>query len=482
MLPGSEVPVLAPHERSHVSRTRRNPSRRLLDGLAARQTRYWFPAFFAVVALLAYAAILPSGRWQGDEYFLVSLIHDHDWSSLVGHLRWAPRPITETGTWLYLYVANALDRPLAVEFLAALWAGCLIWIALIGWLGRERHPFTLAVVLFALTLLVSKPGEMFYWPDGAAAYLPCWAGLAGASVLQRSPGQNGVAMTACLLLAALSIEVGAVTVLIYAALVSAITWRDRLWGRLWPLVAPSICAVGVCFTVLHGRIQPMSEVIDPASGLAGHWGASLTAALPPFIDQCISIVGLPLLAGAMVKLLLLAVLPPHDGEGSGAGTGALWACALMVAVFLSQAIAFHEFGTQCCERHVTQRQTMVLLALLSLTGLRMPYTAHWRKLRPVGLAVILAGLLFMRATPLQADWHNQPRVLAARQRSWDSGRSPGDAMTLLTAPSGEIANADALPQGHFHACDASPNCAVPWYALGIMNFFGKRDLSIGSIQ
>ncbi len=445
-------------------------SKRIAEGLAAT---------VAVVVLAAYALLLPSGRWQGDDYFNAWLIDQRKWSLLLRSLQWAPRPIGQPLGWFYTYVSDTFHRPFAAVFLGLLWFGCLAWIVVVGCVGRQRHPFALALILFALTLMVSKPGEMFYWPIGSAAYLPCWAGLAGVTILLRCSHVHGALLTASLLFASLSLEVGAVTVLIYVTLASAASLRSRQWNHLWPLIIPAICAAGVCLAVRAGRIQPGREIMDAASGLAGDWRASFVASIPTFTSEVLRITGLPLVAGAAIKLLLVAFLPASTtGPGERHSKAAIWACALVIAAFASEVSAYHQFGTQCCERHATQRQTMVVLAMLSMAGLLPEHAGPLRWLRPFGLSAVLIGLLCLRAGKLTADWQNQPLVLAARQRSWDSGRSQSEAMTLAMAPPGQITNFDSLPTGYFRKCGSSSRCDVPWYAMGIMGVFHKNELTI----
>ncbi len=432
------------------------------------------------LVLGAYALLLPSGRWQGDDYFGALLVGQGKWGVLLSSLEWAPRPVGQPLGWFYEYLSDTSHRPHIAVFLAALWLGSLTWIALAGWTGRQRHPFSLAMVLFALTLMIGKPGEMFYWPVGSAAYLPCWAGLAGATVLLRSSRAKGGALMACLLLASVSLEVGAVTVLIYASLAGAAALRDRNWQPLWPLILPTAFAAAVCLTVALGRIHPMREVIDPASGLAGNWRASFVAGIPAFANEALRIAGLPLMAGAVIKLMLVLCLPPFGTRPTRETrkTAAIWACALLLAAFTSEVFAYHQFGTQCCERQFTQRQSMVLMALLSLTGL-LPAPIGWfRWHHPAALSIILIGLFYARASALVVDWENQPSVLAARQRTWDSGRAPGNVMTMVMAPHGQITNFDTMPPGHFRMCRTSSGCNVPWYASGVMGLFHKSDLTI----
>ncbi len=430
--------------------------------------------YLAALVVFAYACLLPDGRWQGDEYFAASLLAEGKWSALLSSLHWAPRPIGQPLGWLYLVVSNTLNRPLATVFLLGLWVGAVGWIALAGRIGRARHPVSLACIIFALTLLLCKPGEMFYWPAGAAAYLPCWAGLAGVTILLRSQLPSGLAVMASLLLAVLCLEVGAVAALIFTGLTAAWAVFDGRWRPLLPLVPPAVCAGLVCLLVVSGRMQPMAETMDPSSGLAGNWLASLSAAVPAFARELFGIAGLPMLLALPAKMLLLACVPARARPGAPA---VFWAAALLMAAFSSEVLAYHQFGTQCCERHITQRHAMVVLALVGLAGLRPSLGGLAERVRPAALAVLLAGLLCLRVPALAADWRLMPEVLAARQENWESGRMPGDAMTMRLAPQGQITNYDTLPLGSFNR-----GSKVPWFALGLLNRFHKNKLDIVEFQ
>jgi hypothetical protein len=433
------------------------------------------PLLAALPVLAAYAALLPAGKWQGDEYIGAWLVAQDGWHVLLVRIGgWSPRPLAELLTWLYFTASNALDRPLSGWFLAVLWAAALSGIAAAGWFGRVRRPVLLALVVFALTLLLIKPGEMFYWPMGAAAYVPCWAGLAAATVLHRADlGRHGAALTLALLVAVLSAEVGALTVLVYAALVAVGMLRTRQWRALRALILPALCAAAVCLVVLGNRMQSTNEVWDAASGLAGNWSASLRAAMPTFAQEAVGIEGLPLILGAAIKLALLLCLPPDEGQAPGRTV--LWAMALLVGAFASVVLAYHQFGALCCGRHATLRQGMVLLALAALAGL---LGGAWPAVRQVGLAALLLVLLGIRAAPLTAEWRGLGDARAARLRTWESGAAPGDAMTLFEAPPAPITNADALPPGQYRRTTDVPVGDTPWFAWGVMARFGKHALTI----
>jgi len=70
------------------------------------------------------------------------------------------------------------------------------------------------------------------------------------------------------------------------------------------------------------------------------------------------------------------------------------------------------------------------------------------------------------------------QVFTARQRTWASAAGPGDSMTIFLAPPGQIINQDALPTGQYRRTSDIPTEGAPWYAWGIMAFFGKHSLTI----
>jgi hypothetical protein len=436
------------------------------------------PIIVALVVLAAYAVLLPAGRWQGDEYTVSWLVAQQGWSVFLDRVQtWSPRPIGEMVTFLYFVLSNALDRPIIGYFLAFVWLASLVGVIIAGWTGAIRRPVTLAVLLFALTLLLAKPGEMFYWPMGASAYLPCWAALAAATVLHRtSVVRHRIALTVALLVAAWSMEVGAVTVLIYSGLVVAASLRDRpLLRRMIPVMLAAFGALLVCVTILRHRMQA-NEVFDVTSGLAGHWVASFFAALPTFTREAVGIAGMPLLAGFVVKLLLLVCLPAGDTQTQrDRRLGVIWGLALLLGAFASVVLAYHQFGARCCERHATLRQGMVLLALATFAGLLGNAV---RPSRPVLLAVLLLVLFAVRVGPLSGDWRQLGAVVAVRQGNWDAATGPGDSMTLLMARGGHITNSDGLPTGTFRRSSNPGMGDTPWYAWGIMARFDKHALTV----
>lgn len=436
------------------------------------------PVIVALLVLTAYAVLLPAGRWQGDEYTVSWQVAQHGWSAFLDRVEtWSPRPIGEFVTFLYFVLSNALNRPIIGYFLAVLWLASLIGVVIAGWAAQVHRPIAQAVLLFALTLLLAKPGEMFYWPMGASAYLPCWAGLAAATVLHRTNvTQHRIGLAIALLVAAFSVEVGAMTVLLYSGLMVVASLRDRrLLRGMIPVILPALGALLVCVTMLRHRMQA-NEVFDAASGLAGHWPASLAASLPTFGREAVGIPGMPLPVGFVIKLLLLVSLPRGNaGTQRDHRLGFIWGLALLLAAFASVVLAYHQFGMLCCERHATLRQAMILLALATFAGLLGG--TPWPP-RHMALAVVLLLLFAVRIGPLSEDWRRLGAVIAARHGNWDAATRPGDSMTLLVVPGGHITNGDGMPAGTFRRSPGSGMGDTPWYAWGIMERFDKHALTI----
>lgn len=445
---------------------------------ALRRAALILPTLIGLATLIVYGGLLPAGRWQGDEYLGSWLVATGGRNFLLRDIVASkPLPVSESIRFAYFALSNELNRPLVGPFLGVVWLTSLLGIAVAAWVGRVRRPVGLAIIVFALTLLIAKPGEMFYWPDAAAAYLPCLAGLAAASILldARNVPQI-ITLTLALLVVVWTSEIGAATVLVYTILVLVASFGDRTRLRcLILLAAPALGALAVALILLKTRMR-LNEVMDAKSGLAGNWPASLGAAVPAFASEVWGISGLPLLAGVTIKaLLLVSFSAVNTRKQQDLGITMMWTLALLLGAFASAAAANHQFGTLCCERQTTFRQAMILLALFTvagqLGGALMPQ-------RSALLAAALLVLLISRAGALHSDWQLRHQVFSARQRTWDSAMGAGDTMTLVLAPTGRIINSDALPIGQYRRTSDVSFEDTPWYAWGIMVRFNKHALTI----
>lgn len=447
------------------------------------------------VALCAYMALIEAGHWGSDEYYIAAFNAASGWRSVLGRMvRWSPRPFSEAVSALYLTLCHGLRHSFVVPFLLLLWLGSIAVIAAAARRAGEARPVLFAAVLLVLALMLCRPDEMFYWPMATVAYLSAWAGLAAVTALRRADTAavrrpSAVPMTGMLLLAAFSVEIGAVTVLLDAVLWVIVAparlpgrpeaagfARSRLLAARAGLV-PALAGLLICVSVYVSRMRPMVEVLDRSSLLAGNWLRSLHAAMPVFAHELVGVPGLPVLAAILLKLAILLVLPPP-----GASTGPairrriVWAVSLLLGAFLSVVLSFHQFGMLCCQRHQTMRAGMILLALVAVA----PSSALlWRRLpaglREVTLAAVLLLLLAAWTPALRADLALVPGQMRARSESWSSARAPGDAMLFTVPPPGKLFGGPSWPSQIVRLRDGQ----VPAYgAEAIAAFFGKHEMTI----
>ncbi len=445
---------------------------------ALRRAALILPTLIGLATLIVYGGLLPAGRWQGDEYLGSWLVATGGRDFLLRDIVASkPLPVSELIRFAYFALSNELNRPLVGPFLGVVWLTSLLGIAVAAWVGRVRRPVGLAIIVFALTLLIAKPGEMFYWPDAAAAYLPCLAGLAAASILldARNVPQI-ITLTLALLVVVWTSEIGAATVLVYTILVLVASFGDLYSAEMSnPFGGASVGSVG-------SRLDPVENPHAPERGYGreersrGQLASEFGAAVPAFASEVWGISGLPLLAGVTIKALLLVTFSAvNTRKQQDLGITMMWTLALLLGAFASAAAANHQFGTLCCERQTTFRQAMILLALFTvagqLGGALMPQ-------RSALLAAALLVLLISRAGALHSDWQLRHQVFSARQRTWDSAMGAGDTMTLVLAPTGRIINSDALPIGQYRRTSDVSFEDTPWYAWGIMVRFNKHALTI----
>ncbi|MGI4976690.1 MAG: hypothetical protein ACRYG6_07085, partial [Janthinobacterium lividum] len=172
------------------------------------------------------------------------------------------------------------------------------------------------------------------------------------------------------------------------------------------------------------------------------------------------------------------------------------AASLLAASFLSIAAALWQFGLVCCQRHDSFRQCLDVLVLLLFAALAargaggrgvagpvaaVPRTDGGRDVAAgsawllVALGLVLAhrGPLERRLPSLWADYLHLPSLLAARNRTWASGASPGPGMVFVEPPQGLVVGETDWPEGTF-----SLTPTPPWYMLGILLFYGKQQVSV----
>ena len=443
-------------------------------------------ALFAAI-ILAHAGLLPLSRWQGDEYLYVALLRQGGWHFIANRfMHWGPRPWSELLLWLFGVAVNHAHRPLSGRFVSLLWAGLgLACIApACAPAPRRMRRLAFGLGLFALYLVGHPLAEMFFWPSGAAAYLPTLAGMTWLFWCLVTPGgpipraQAGLA----LLLAAGCSEVGLFFTFAFAGCAAVLAMRRGLRAYLWILPGLVVAALDL-WLLLHGRAGSAER--PGASGpLLHHAWPSLwqgVAGLPAEMLVSGAHEGQPgdvfLHAAALGAAVLagrwcLGALP----RTRAAELGAL-AVALLGTAVLSRAAADYQFGELCCQRHETMRHCLTLLAFLAAgagsgavwptrAGVALPGLAVWGM-----AALLLAG---SRVEPLLATYRRMPAVFAARAATWHAGLAPSPDMVFVMEPGTPM-----LPElGGFAPGTIRLDQSPPWYDLGVLLFFDKRVLIV----
>lgn len=450
------------------------------------------PALLAATVVIVHAGLIPAGRWQADEYFMIGLYRELGQPLLWERLTHAgPKPVSDSLLYIYARAVLTLDRPHIIIALVVLWA-VLVPAFAFGFCGpgpARRKRVVMAISVPALFLLGHPVGEMFYWPDGALVYLPAIAGISFAAFqiiqgLDAPPGRR-FACACGLLFAAGSAESGAMTALAICglmAIVELLAWR-REGGtlRLLWLVLPAAASTAALVLVLVNRVAGPPEISQ--GGTYHALLPSLSAAISDFprliaLADGASATGLAILAFAWAGL---ACYFRHGTIGK-ASVNQLVALAagLFAGAYLILASAYFQFGEPCCQRHETFRGCLTVLTTLTLAALaaRLATSRLWQQVPratgPILLSLALLTGLAARIPAVIADYRQIPAVIAVRQANWYAGHQPGATMVFLIAPAPNVVNSDNLPvRGHF--TKASDN---PWFIAGLLRFFAKDEVEI----
>jgi hypothetical protein len=452
------------------------------------------------VVIVAHAMLLPLGKWEGDEFIQLALLGRDGLAQVaVRVFGWSPRPVSEMLIWAYSHLVAWRGAPSATTCLAILWLSLTAALLAAGRAGRLGAALPLAVI--AAALLVAKPGEMWFWPAGALAYLPAFAGIATACLLSLSPRSgtaHHIATCVALLVAAGSAEMGAMFVLLFAGL-QTLRWLAAWFlpdvaplEPGWTWLLPGVLAAGVVLVLWSNRGRA-TEVM--AAGATVHdFGASLAAAVPRFQAVLLGIPAEPNgrmhhWAGLPLKLALFvgfrALLPPGEPATARQVPSLCLAAALLGAAFASVVFAYRQFGLLCCERHETLRQTLVVLAILALAAAlpRAPAPARRGRWTVAGLSAFAAALVlafWLRLPMLRSDLALTDQTLAARAENWASGRSPGEVMEFRPEPSTRLANGWAPAPGVYRRQSRDPvrPTDMEWYIFAVLLYFDKLELRV----
>lgn len=454
---------------------------RISTRLSTRRLSAFALGSLLTVAIGCHVALLPLGKWQPDEFMLFYNQRLYGGLALLDRVSgWSPRPFPELLVGAYGGLVHLVDRPLTVPCLAMLWAGLLF--ALYAAARRtRRQPALVALTLFSAFLLLAKPGETFYWPAAALSYLPCLGALGAVCILTEDPSPRRWLFGLVLITAAWTTEIGATYVLINAGLLLA-AWPvagNRLRPpRLAWTVAAAAAAYVVIITATHRATMPDAPVAP--------LGTALAAALSPFLQE---LAELPFsgdqwwygLAGLAIKLMLFLGFRPAPSEVSpdrGLRLDAvLRGIALLLAGLASIVFAYRQFGMVCCERHVSFRQGLVVLALYSFAQ-AWPTRQLWPA-RAALLAVPLAVAFAWRLPDIRFDRSLMRQTIADNAANWRSGLASGSAdLEWHNAPIPRIANGWLLDPGTYVRTTETEPGALDWRYFAVLVFFGKHRLHV----
>lgn len=462
----------------------------------------------AVIAV--YTGLIPLGKWYPDEYDTYLHFRELGVTFLVERmLHWSYRPFSELLIYAYSQAVLFTGSQLMTRFLGSLWL-ILVTVVCLPVVVRLRKDgvraaapyFSLALVVIVLFLSSKDIGEVFYWPQGSAAYLPALACL-GFITFHLSIGDEGgfaETMSVALVLAvlALSVEVGAVIATLYVLVFAAL-------GLIWPFIknGPTvlrradlglaialIAALPVFYFVLNGRMAGTAELFGDAA-IAKHLFRSLWEALKRFPADGLGLKyasdePLWFFATLLAKILLfLGALNVFRSKMVQSGVGQrrllkliAWLIALLGGSLFSLLAAFYQFGLICCERHQTTRECLVILAIIvaaKLAALLRPKSSvanprQWAALLLVGATIFAAAA---NASALLSDYAHYSVAWNARNSTWLEGMSDKTSMVFKQPPILRVVGGQEWPIGQY---DREPEPVLTIRV--ILDYFGKTHLDM----
>ena len=251
------------------------------------------------------------------------------------------------------------------------------------------------------------------------------------------------------------------------------------------MILPLLSAIGVLAIMYSNRFGDRNEIFgDPA--VAQHIVPSLLAAIRSLPIELAGIRSAAsryeqLIWGPVPKFLLFVgvaltflgmarTLSPRQVLAL-----ILLACAVLGAALLSSFASFYQFGTNCCARHQSMRESfgalVIFIAAIVLVGLPT-LTPNSRSrimmvlgLGCVGVSALLAGLPNWPRTLHSIARFEQVRETMAS--NWLSGRSASGDMTYIQR--GDSYSGDPTSRlGEIHRADAD------LWTGRMMDYFGKQ--------
>jgi len=445
------------------------------------------------------------GQWAIDEFLVINTYRDKGWTAFVDRLiGWSPRPISEVLIWAYACLVNWIHKPLIGVFLGSLWL-TLISAPLISFLQIRKTFFSeargslvfLSVFAFApiaLFLLGHSPGELFYWPVGAAAYLTtlsaitlCFLQLAF-NLTEYHVGR--VITSSSLILAAGSSETGAFFAVVFSCLfltgMSVDAFRASFFQRkiLWCLV-PALIGIGIFGLLMQNRVRSQEAAFATAEyhSLYLSLKAALGESLKEYLVAGQRLSTRSILLGLLLKACFFLGIR-YCWLSSGIKVPRrqvllVFALSIIATTYFSVAASYYGYGGSTNDRHHELRQCLVILLIATVALLSCHYHApicDMQKLEWLGTIFVFITLVLVvprRFSALMHDYRNYSVCIENRNNSWNSGLSDAKTMIWLSAPQGKVASKYVIVPGMYNLNSKSPACVVP-----MMHFFQKEGLEI----
>lgn len=459
----------------------------LLTGLIAAA------AILLVTVMLAYAGLVIVSTWRGDDYGMVPRYRSGGFSFYLHRvLGWSPRPVSELIILLFAKAMIVGRQSATTAFIA------LMWVVYAGaTLFAVRQSFRDSVTALLVTptiiifpLLMSAPGEVFYWPLGAFAYVPTLAGIAFCVLTSLGPARPdpvSVPGSLALVVIAGSSEVGAMFALSFSSVWLAVLAGEFIRLRMVRLrdqgliAAPFLASLAIMYMSVTGRVGK-----DVEAGGQGHLLVrSLIGALASVKAEIIG--SAPNITPRVLVYVFLfigwSVCLAHQRVATWPARR-LWvlAASLVMTILGSAFAGWYQFATDCCERHTTCRELMFLLLLLVASCIFTVLSRSALARAPLFLAplavmvcVVIAGA--SRAPDVITEYAHLPSKLTLMRQNEASGRSAGTAMTFHLLPYASLTGEIPLHLGEYAN---SPD--APWDVRAVLSYYDKRTVEVCSTQ
>ena len=459
-----------------------------------------------LVGLIAlHFGLVGTGHWAVDEFIVIRSYRDNGWPAFVDRLMtWSPRPISELLIWAYACLVNWQHKPFIGFSLALLWL-TLILAPLISFL-QIRKPFSehsrgsilffylFAFALIGFLLLGHNPGELFYWPIGAAAYLTTLSAITVCffqTALSLTESHTGRMITSLsLIFAAGSSETGAFFAVAFGCLSLTGMAVDAVRGsyserKLFWCLVPVIVGTGIFGLLVQNRAQSQEAALAAAE--YHNFYLSLKAALGQTINEYL-VTGQRLSSHGVILGLLLKACFFLGVRYCWLSTGIrsprkqallVFGISIIATTYFSIAASYYAYGEATNDRHHELRQCLIVL-LITIVAL---FSCHYHlptfeTPRPqwFGTLFVFVALVLVvpeRFSALKHDYRNYSASVENRRKSWNSGLSDGNTMIWYSPPPGRMVKAYMIEPGTYDL-DSNPSARV----MPLMHFFQKQRLEI----